>query len=206
MEIRNRLVALYDVCNPTLISFLEFMNKTNNGIVYEDFRDLLMGEWLMNAKCCTKCNHAPIKDVNYTNNFCSSCGKFSFDCLKETLTNSIIVLVKFSDLLLGENFNDAFVTFSQNVDNAFEEFPSLSSWKQIWTCIDKAATTLDDFLNKKEMNYGESFENNKTWRRNVLILDLDPFMYVFKHLFKGKYSYVKINNFKPKLYSVIKFN
>ena len=190
MEIQNRLVALYDVCNPTLISFLEFVNKKNNGMVFEDFRDLLMGKWLMDAKCCKKCNHlGNTRDYQYesrTNHFCPSCGKFSFDCSKETLTRSIIVLVKFSDLLHGGNFNDACVAFSHNVDNAFEEFPSLSSWKQIWTCIDKAATTLDDFLNKKEMNYGESFENNKTWRRNVLILDLDPFMYVFKHLFKGK--------------------
>ena len=183
METKQRLKALYDVICPTMNAFLQFVNDSNDELKFKQFQELIGNDWLNEAKCCGVCKHQPRTCVA---EICKSCNR---NCTKQILSAAVENLVHFHDLVHKPFFGEACVEFCRNPENVFEEFPKHDSWKQLWKHVDKAASTIDEFLDKKKMNYTEDRDNNRTWRHVVLIFKLDTFKLVFRNLFIGKFVY-----------------
>ena len=169
MEVQRRLIALYNIISPTMVSFLQFMNQINEGPEFQQFRDLLEKEWLVPIKCCGDCNHqnetCGSKTCKENERFmdipCHHCGKKSSQCNKEILVSAIDVLVKLYDLVHNGKLLEACESFTINPNYTFDEFPNSKTWLHLWTLVNEAASTLDDFLNMKKLNYGEDYDNNK---------------------------------------------
>ena len=193
MEVYRRLIALYDVISPTMVLFLQFMNEINDGPEFQRFRELLENDWLVLVKCCVDCNHqhetCGSKTCKENERFmdipCHYCGKRSSVCNKEILVSAGYVLVKLYDLVHNERFLEACESFSTHPNYVFDEFPNSKTWLHLWTSVNEAASTLDDFLNMKKLNCGEDYDKNKAWRTMIRILSLESLLYEFKHLFKG---------------------